>query len=131
MVWTKPGLVSRAFTSRQAVPIMKKRARSGGIKLVTQKRRAGVRNRRPHAPCRAGNYLLCVSVVVVVVGPGIEVEDEVVVELWVESDAQPDMNARAATAMQDRMICFIIGMVIWLVTVQSMIAHLPLRGHGV
>jgi hypothetical protein len=69
--------------------------------------------------------------VVVVVGPGIEVEDEVVVELWVESDAQPDMNARAATAMQDRMICFISGMVIWLVTVQSMIAHLPSRGHGV
>ena len=61
-------------------------------------------------------YLDCVSVVVVVVGPGIEVDDEVVVELWVESDAQPETNARAATAMHERMICFIIVLLVWIVT---------------
>jgi len=60
---------------------------------------------------KLGTYLDCVSVVVVVVGPGVEVEDEVVVELWVESEAQPETNARAAMAKQERMICFMSVMV--------------------
>ena len=54
-------------------------------------------NRRQNA------YLDCVSVVVV--------------ELWVESDAQPETNAKATTATQERMICFMmmIGIVDWFV----------------
>jgi len=68
-------------------------------------------NRRQNA------YLDCVSVVVVVVGPGVVVDDDVVVELWVESDAQPETNAKATTATQERMICFMmmIGIVDWFV----------------
>jgi len=48
-----------------------------------------------------------VSVVVVVVGPGIVVEDDVVVELCVASEAQPEKSMWAETATQARMICFI------------------------
>ena len=57
-------------------------------------------------------YLVCVSVVVVVVGPGYVVCSDVVVELWVESEAQPEMNARATTARQETMIFFIIGLLV-------------------
>jgi hypothetical protein len=46
-------------------------------------------------------------VVVVVVGPGTVVCCDVVVVLWVASEAQPDINARATTARQERIIFFI------------------------
>jgi len=74
--------------------------------------------RTPHAGLEI--YLLCVSVVVVVVGPGSEVCDEVVVVLWVASDSQPQTNAMVTPTRQDRIIFFIGGMVIWIFTVPSM-----------
>jgi hypothetical protein len=46
-------------------------------------------------------------VVVVVVGPGNVVDCDVVVVLWVESEAQPEINARATTARQETIIFFI------------------------
>ena len=54
----------------------------------------------------AGRYLLCVSVVVVVVGPGVVVCCDVVVVLCVPSEAQPDTNARATTVRQEMIIFF-------------------------
>jgi len=45
-------------------------------------------------------------VVVVVVGPGVVVCCDVVVVLRVPSEAQPDINARAATVRQDMIIFF-------------------------
>ena len=57
---------------------------------------------------KAGRYLVCVSVVVVVVGPGTVVcSDVVVVLLCVVSEAQPDINARAMTVRQEAIIFFI------------------------
>ena len=53
-------------------------------------------------------YLDCVSVVVVVVGPGTVVCCDVVVVLWVGSEAQPEINARARTARQETIIFFMM-----------------------
>jgi hypothetical protein len=64
--------------------------------------------KRPRAPKKAERYLDCVSVVVVVVGPGTVVCcDVVVVLLCVASEAQPDINARATTVRQEMIIFFI------------------------
>ena len=52
----------------------------------------------------AVRYLVCVSVVVVVVGLGTEVCDDVVVLLCVVSEAQPDINATATMVRQKRII---------------------------
>jgi hypothetical protein len=52
-------------------------------------------------------YFVCVSVVVVVVGPGVVVCCDVVVVLWEASEAHPEMSARTATAKQARSIFFI------------------------
>jgi hypothetical protein len=46
---------------------------------------------------KAERYLVCVSVVVVVVGPGTVVCSDVVVLLCVALEAQPDINATATT----------------------------------
>jgi hypothetical protein len=57
---------------------------------------------------KAERYLLCVSVVVVVTGAGTVVCcDVVVVLLCAVSEAQPDINARAATVRQEMIIFFI------------------------
>jgi len=61
-------------------------------------------------------YLLCVSVVVVVMGAGTVVCCVVVVELWVPlSVSQPLNENRAAAATHDRMMVFIFIFVIWLI----------------
>src|ERR1022692_317839 len=53
-------------------------------------------------------YLVWVSVVVVVVGPGTVVCCDVVVVLRVGSEAQPEINARATTAKQETIIFFMM-----------------------
>jgi hypothetical protein len=63
-------------------------------------------DRTPQA--KADFYLDCVSVVVVVVGPGTVVCCDVVVVLWVGSEAQPEINARATTAKQETIIFFMM-----------------------
>ena len=55
---------------------------------------------------KAELYLLCVSVVVVVMGPGCVVCCDVVVLLCEASEAQPDINARATTVRQETIIFF-------------------------
>ena len=50
--------------------------------------------------------------VVVVMGPGTVVCCDVVVVLWLASEAQPEMNARATTARQETMIFFMSGLLI-------------------
>ena len=61
-------------------------------------------------------YFDCVSVVVVVVGPGVVVCCDVVVVLWVVSEAHPEMSAKKTTAKQERMIFFIRGLLVyWLI----------------
>jgi len=52
-------------------------------------------------------YLVCVSVVVVVMGLDVVVCSDVVVLLCVPSEAQPVINARATTVRQDTIIFFI------------------------
>ena len=56
---------------------------------------------------KAERYLVCVSVVVVVTGAGTVVCCDVEVVLCVASEAQPDINARAATVRQEMIIFFI------------------------
>ena len=51
-------------------------------------------------------YLVFVSVVVVVMGPATVVCCEVVVVLWVPSEAQPEINARVTTARQEAISFF-------------------------
>jgi hypothetical protein len=67
-------------------------------------------SRQTHARTqgKAERYLVCVSVVVVVVGPGTVVCSDVVVRLCVESEAQPDINA-TATTIREETISFFIG----------------------
>lgn len=57
-----------------------------------------------------------VSVVVVVVGPGLVVSDDVVVVLVLEGAAQPDSDTRTATRRLGRIYFFISLMVAWVVT---------------
>jgi len=59
-------------------------------------------------------YFVCVSVVVVVTGAGVVVCCDVVVVLWVASEAHPEMSARTTTAKQDMIIFFVRGLVCWL-----------------
>jgi len=63
-------------------------------------------SRQTPAPTKtkAERYLLCVSVVVVVMGPGCVVCCDVVVLLCEASEAQPDINARATTVRQETII---------------------------
>jgi hypothetical protein len=61
---------------------------------------------RPHHGS-AERHFVCVSVVVVVVGPGVVVCCVVVVLLWLESEAQPEINALATTIRQETIIFFI------------------------
>jgi hypothetical protein len=56
---------------------------------------------------KAELYLLCVSVVVVVMGPGCVVCCDVVVLLCEASEAQPEINPRATTVRQETIIFFI------------------------
>jgi hypothetical protein len=57
---------------------------------------------------KAERYLVCVSVVVVVVGPGTVVCSDVVdLLLCVESEAQPDTNATATTIRYETISFFI------------------------
>jgi hypothetical protein len=58
---------------------------------------------------KAERYLLCVSEVVVVMGPGCVVCCVVVVLLCVVSEAQPEINPRATTVRQEAIIFFIRG----------------------
>ena len=51
--------------------------------------------------------MVWVSVVVVVVGPGLVVCCDVVVVLWVPSEAQPDIKAKVTAVRQERIIFFI------------------------
>ena len=70
----------------------------------------------PHArQPKPKSYLFWVSVVVVVVGPGTEVCCDVVVVLWVASDAHAVRDAMATT--RAGMISFFMSMVLcWFVT---------------
>jgi hypothetical protein len=64
--------------------------------------------KRPRTSGKAERYLVCVSVVVVVVGPGTVVCcDDVVVLLCVASEAQPQINVRAVAVRQEMIIFFI------------------------
>jgi hypothetical protein len=56
---------------------------------------------------KAERYLVCVSVVVVVVGLGVVVCCDVVVVLCEGLEAQPDINATATTVRQETIIFFI------------------------
>jgi hypothetical protein len=76
--------------------------REAALTALGLSRQAPARTKR-----KAERYLVCVSVVVVVTGAGTVVCSDVVVVLCVVSEAQPEINARAAMVRQEMIIFFI------------------------